>query len=119
MPSPLVRTKLYVPRARHTVVPRARLLDRLRAGAGGQPRLTVVSGPAGFGKTTLLATWAAAASRPVAWVSLEATEQQPTSFWTYVVTALDTAVPGLGAGALPLLQAPHPPMQSVLATLLN
>ena len=119
MPSPLVRTKLYVPRARHAVVPRARLLDPLRAGAGGQPRLTVVSAPAGFGKTTLLATWAAGASRPVAWVSLEATEQQPTSFWTYVVTALDTAVPGLGSGVLPLLQGPHPPMQSVLATLLN
>ena len=117
MPSPLVRTKLYVPRARHTVVPRARLVGRLST--SGQPRLTVVSGPAGFGKTTLLATWAATASRPVAWVSLEETEQQSTSFWTYVVTALDTAVPGLGAGVLPLLQAPHPPMQSVLAVLLN
>ena len=56
MPSPLVRTKLYVPRARHTVVPRARLVGRLST--SGQPRLTVVSGPAGFGKTTLLATWA-------------------------------------------------------------
>ena len=121
MPSPLVRTKLYVPRARHTVVPRARLLDRLvdRLGTGGQPRLTVVSGPAGFGKTTLLAAWAAAAPRPVAWVSLEASEQHPGTFWTYVVTALDTAVPGVGAGVLPLLQAPAPHPGAVVATLLN
>ncbi len=118
MPSPLVSTKLHVPQARHSVVPRLRLADRL--GGSARPRLTLVSGPAGFGKTTLLASWAgAAAGRPVAWVSLEETEQQPGSFWTYVVTALDTAVPGTGVGVLPLLQAPHPPMESVLATLLN
>jgi LuxR family maltose regulon positive regulatory protein len=52
-------------------------------------------------------------------VSLEETEQQPESFWTYVVTALDTAAPSVGDGVLPLLQAPHPPMEAVLATLLN
>ena len=120
MPSPLVRTKLYVPQARHVVVPRSRLVDLL--GGSGRPRLTLISGPAGFGKTTLLATWAgasAAAGRPVAWVSLEETEQQRASFWTYVITALDTAAPGTGVGVLPLLQAAHPPMESVLATLLN
>ena len=117
MPSPLVRTKLYVPRARHVVVPRSRLTDHLSHAA--QPRLTLVTGPAGFGKTTLVAAWAGASGRPVAWVSLEETEQEPASFWTYVVTALDTAVPGLGTGVLGLLEAPHPPMESVLATLLN
>jgi LuxR family maltose regulon positive regulatory protein len=55
------------------------------------PRLTLVSAPAGFGKTTLLASWLAAGStagRPVAWVSLEESEREPGSFWTYVVTAL-------------------------------
>ncbi len=120
MSSPLIWTKLYVPQARHVVVPRPRLADRL--GGSVKPRLTLISGPAGFGKTTLLAAWAgaaAAAGRPVAWVSLEETEQQPASFWTYVVTALDAAVPGVGAGVLPLLQAPHPSMESVLAILLN
>ena len=117
MPSPLVRTKLYVPRGRHVVVPRSRLTDHLTRES--PPRLTLVAGPAGFGKTTLVAAWAGASGRPVAWVSLEESEQQPASFWTYVVTALDTAVPGVGAGVLPLLQAPHPPMESVLATLLN
>lgn len=117
MPSPLVSTKLYVPQVRHVVVPRLRLVDRLSE--GGQPRLTLISGPAGFGKTTVLAAWARASARPVAWVSLEATEQLPTLFWTYVITAIDTVAPGVGAGVLPLLQAPHPPMELVLATLLN
>ena len=117
MPSPLVWTKLYVPQVRHVVVPRPRLADRL--GGSAKPRLTLVSGPAGFGKTTLLAAWAGAAGRRVAWVSLEETEQQPASFWTHVVTALDAAVPGVGAGVLPLLRAPDPPMESVLAALLN
>ncbi len=120
MPSPLVRTKLYVPTPRRGLVPRPRLADRL--GGEQQPRLTVISGPAGFGKTTLLVAWAetsAAAGRSVAWVSLEETEQQAASFWTYVVTALDTAAPGVGVGVLPLLQAPQPPMEAVLATLLN
>jgi LuxR family maltose regulon positive regulatory protein len=120
MPSPLVRTKLYVPQVRRGLVPRPRLAERL--GGDRQPRLTVISGPAGFGKTTLLAAWAEAAApagRPVAWVSLEESEQQPASFWTYVVTALGNAVPGVGAGVLPLLLSPQPPMESVLATLVN
>ena len=120
MPSPLVRTKLYVPRTRRGLVPRPRLAERL--GGSSQPRLTLISGPAGFGKTTLLATWvdaATAAGRRVAWVSLEETERDPASFWSYVATALDDAVPGVGAGVLPALESPHPPMESVLATLLN
>ncbi|WP_345508945.1 LuxR C-terminal-related transcriptional regulator [Terrabacter aeriphilus] len=112
-----MRTKLFVPRARHALVPRARLLERLQA-ADTSP-LTVVSGPAGFGKTTLLAAWAGATERPVAWVSLEASEQHPTPFWTYVVTALDTAVPGVGATVLPLLQGADARPGAVVATLVN
>jgi LuxR family maltose regulon positive regulatory protein len=120
MPSPLVRTKLFVPQVRRGLVPRPRLTERLSRTR--QPRLTLVSAPPGFGKTTLLAAWLAAdatAERPAAWVSLEESEREPGSFWTYVVTALDAAAPGVGAGALALLQTGNPPMQTVLTTVLN
>ena len=120
MPSPLLRTKLYIPQVRRGLVPRPRLDDRLDRNS--RPRLTLISAPPGFGKTTLLAAWlnaVTAAERPVAWVSLEESERQPESFWTYVVTALDAAAPGVGAAALTLLQAANPPMDAVLATVLN
>jgi ATP/maltotriose-dependent transcriptional regulator MalT len=64
-----------------------------------RPRLPLISAPPGFGKTTLLSAWLAteSADRPVAWVSLEESEREPGSFWTYVVTALDAAAPGLAS----------------------
>ena len=120
MPSPLVQTKLYIPKVRRGLVPRPRLSEHLSRTS--HPRLTLISAPPGFGKTTLLAAWlddAAAAGRPVAWVSLEESERQPDSFWTYVVTALDAAAPGIGTGALLLLEATNPPIETVLATVLN
>jgi len=120
MPSPLVRTKLYVPRARRDLVPRPRLTERLSRTS--YPRLTLVSAPAGFGKTTLLAAWLdseAGANRPVGWVSLEQSEREPGSYWTYVLTALDAAAPGVGADALSLLQTAKAPTATVLAIVLN
>jgi len=120
VPSPLVRTKLFIPSVRPEMVSRPRLLDRPRASE--IPRLTLVSAPPGFGKTSLLASWveaSRAAGRAVAWVSLEETEQQPESFWTYVVTALDDAAPGVGASALTLLQGAHPSIETVLTLVLN
>ena len=120
MPNLLVRTKLYVPQVRPSLVRRPRLIEGLTRTP--YPRLTLLSAPPGFGKTTLLTAWletAAAAGRRVAWVSLEEGERQPDSFWTYVVTALDAAVPGVGTHALPLLQGAHPPIETVLATVLN
>ncbi len=121
MTSPLLRTKLYIPPVRRTLVTRPRLLERLDRQP--PPRLTLVSAPPGFGKTTLLAAWlddAAAKERPVAWVSLEEGERQPASFWAYLVTALDAAAPGVGTNALPLLAgAAQPPIATVLATVLN
>jgi len=120
MPNPLVQTKLYIPKLRRGLVSRPRLSERLSRTS--HPRLTLVSAPPGFGKTTLLAAWLAAdaaVERPVAWVSLEETEREPGSFWTYVVTALDAAAPGVGASALPVLQTATPPIESVLATVLN
>ncbi|WP_406079185.1 LuxR C-terminal-related transcriptional regulator [Micromonospora sp. NBC_00858] len=119
MASPLVETKLYIPKLRHSLVARQRLSERLSRGA--ESRLTLISAPAGFGKTTLLSAWLAsgAEQRSVAWLSLEESDSQPGLFWTYVITALQNVVPGVGAGALPLLQSAQTPIETVLATLLN
>jgi len=121
MASPLLETKLYVPRPRRGLVARPRLLERLSRGA--ESKLTLISAPAGFGKTTLLAEWIAAApadQRSVAWLSLDPTDNEPASFWTYLVAALQTVAAGVGADALVLLQGRQPPpIETVLATLLN
>jgi len=81
-----------------------------------------VSAPAGFGKTTLLAEWLAAApadGRSVAWLSLDQRDNDPALFWTYLVAALNTGARGFGASALSLLQSPQPPSEAGLVTLLN
>jgi LuxR family maltose regulon positive regulatory protein len=116
----LVDTKLFIPRLRRSMVARPRLGVRLSHAA--EARLTLISAPAGFGKTTLLAAWLAAATtdnRAVAWLSLDQGDRQPATFWTYVLTALQAAVPGIGADALPLLQSAQPPIETVLASVLN
>ncbi len=120
MAGPLVATKLFIPRLRRSVVARPRLSERLKRGA--ESRLTLISAPAGCGKTTLLAEWlapVAAENRSVAWLSLDESDSQAASFWTYVIAALQTVVPGVGAGTLPLLQTAQTPIDAVLAALLN
>ena len=120
MTHPLMATKLYVPKLRRGLVARPRLLERM--GTGAEARLTLVSAPAGFGKTTVLAAWlyeASAEGRCVAWLSLDAADNEPASFWTYVVTAVQGAVPGVGASALELLASSPVPTELVLTTLLN
>ena len=120
MASPLLETKLHVPRRRRGLVARPRLLERLSLQA--ESELTLVSAPAGFGKTTLLAEWLAAVAadgRPVAWLSLDKGDSDPVLFWTYLIGALQTAAEGVGERALSLLQSSQPPIETVLATLLN
>jgi LuxR family transcriptional regulator, maltose regulon positive regulatory protein len=120
MPGPLLETKLHVPRRRPGLVARPRLIDRLSRGA--ESALTLVSAPAGFGKTSLLADWLAAAGvgeRCTAWLSLDQQDNDPALFWTYLVAALKTAVPGIGGGALSFLESPQPPMDVLRATLIN
>ena len=90
--------------------------------AGADSRLTLLSAPAGFGKTTLLAEWLGESpgdERCVAWLSLDASDSEPASFWTYVVTALHTAVPGVGVSALDLVASSPVPTERVLTTLVN
>ncbi len=120
MAGPLLATKLHVPRRPRSLVARPRLSERLSRGA--ESALTLVSAPAGFGKTTLLAQWLAAApadGRSVAWLSLDQRDNDPELFWTYLVGALKTAAQGAGASTLSLLQSPQPPAEAGLATLLN
>ena len=123
-PPALLETKFYVPRARRDLVPRPRLAERLDRGSAS--KLTLVSAPAGFGKTTLLSEWlaagpgAAADRRRVAWLSLDRGDNNLASFWAYVIAALRTAAPGVGQDALAMLAAPGPqPTETVLTTLLN
>ena len=117
---PLIQGKFHVPERRRGAVARPRLSERL--GGASWPGLTLVSAPAGFGKTTLLTEWLAAApvtGPAVAWLSLDAQDNDPTLFWTYVVAALQTAADGVGAGALSLLTSSPPSIDVALATLLN
>ena len=117
-PGLLLGTKMYVPRATRRLVPRRRLSDRLDQGAAST--LMLVSAPAGFGKTTLMAEWLAGGEHSVAWVSLDEGDNHPATFWTYLVAALQTVVPEVGASARALLQAARPgPITTVLTTLIN
>ena len=99
-------------------MPRPELVERL---AGGAPRrLTVVSAPAGWGKTTMLAAWAGSDPRPFAWLSLDAGDSQIGRFWTYLVAALQSVEPGIGAQALGLVTAPGVDVErEALPVLLN
>ncbi|RNL57348.1 helix-turn-helix transcriptional regulator [Arthrobacter oryzae] len=120
MARPLIATKLFIPKVRRHVVTRPRLLDRLRRGT--ESRLTLVSAPAGFGKTTLLSAWLGGMEedhRRIAWVSLDAADRDPASFWAYVVSALQTAVPGAGPSALELIASSDVSTESVLTMVLN
>jgi LuxR family maltose regulon positive regulatory protein len=116
----MIAAKLYVPKLRRGLVARKRLSERLRRGA--ESRLTLVSAPAGFGKTTLLAEWLgekAGEDRSVAWLSLDLADNEPASFWTYVVTALQAVVPGVGSSAAELIASSPLQTEHVLTTLLN
>ena len=120
MPAPILATKLYVPPSRRRVVLRPRLVERLDEGLAAGHRLTLLSAPAGFGKTTLVSDWVAGCRRPVAWLSLDAGDSDPGRFLTYLVAALQTVAPGIGQGVLAVLQSPQPPPpESTLTALLN
>jgi len=104
----LLATKLYIPPVRANRGARPRLLQRLDEGLRQGARLTLISAPAGFGKTTLVGEWIASCGRPAAWLSLDAGDNDPAGFLAYLIAALQTAAPGIGAGVLASLQAPQP-----------
>src|ERR687897_1852227 len=118
MSTPILATNLYIPPPQPRVVPRPRLLGRLNEGL--RRKLTLVSAPAGFGKTTLLGEWVAACERPAAWLSLDEGDNDPTRFLAYLVAALQTIAADIGEGVLGALRSPQPPpTESILTVLLN
>jgi len=120
----LLATKLYIPPLHSTLISRPHLVRRLNDGIFQGHRLTLISAPAGYGKSTLLSEWASQIGIPVAWLSLEKGDSAPARFWSYFVSALQS-IPslqraGIGESMLPSLQSPHsPPMEMLLAHLLN
>ncbi|MDQ3637743.1 MAG: LuxR C-terminal-related transcriptional regulator [Actinomycetota bacterium] len=118
MSAPILATKLYVPPPQPRAVLRSRLLERLNDGP--HRKLTLISAPAGFGKTTLVSEWIAGCGRPSAWLSLDGGDNDPTRFLAYLVAALQTIAADIGVEVLVALQSPRPPpTESILTALLN
>jgi LuxR family maltose regulon positive regulatory protein len=111
-------SKLHIPSRRAHLVPWSDLVERLQQGM--ECPLTLVSAPAGFGKTTLLAEWLAQSGTAAAWLALEPEDNEPVRFFSYVLAALQRLYPALGNGTRSLLDAPQLlPMERVLAVLAN
>lgn len=117
----LLTTKLFLPAARPNAICRPRLIERLNAGRDAGHRLTLISAPAGYGKTTLLAEWIATKPECAAWLSLDAQDDNAARFWTYVIAALQTVSKAdLGQRALQALEASEvSDPQTILTSLLN
>ncbi len=114
----LLATRLHAPRLRPRLVSRAHLIEQLQQGVEGP--LTLLSAPAGFGKTTLLAQWLQESEMPVAWLSLEPEDNDPTRFLASLIAALQALDLQIGTTVLAVLQTPQPPSpEVVLAHLIN
>ena len=118
MGTSLLQTKLYVPLVRPERVSRPRLTEQLNAGLSR--RLALVSAPAGFGKTTLVAEWLSGVDYAYAWLALDEEDNDPARFLAYLVAALRQVDPNVGQAALAMMQSPQlPPPQALLTALIN
>ena len=118
----LVETKLLVPHPHRELVPRRRLTGTVQRASTSA--LTVVSAPAGFGKTTLLAQLAGGldeerGGHAVVWVSLDERDGDPRRFWSYLLHAVERASPGAAASALDLLDSATGSLEGVIVALVN
>lgn len=114
----ILQTKLFMPSKRPFLVSRPSLLNTLHAGL--DRKLTLISAPAGFGKTTIVTSWVADCGQPVAWLSLDSGDNDPARFLAYVVAAIQQIEPAIGGSILGALQSPQsPPLESLLTTLIN
>ena len=112
----LLQTKLHSPQSRPSLIKRPHLIQKLNDGLGR--RLTLLSAPAGAGKTSLLSQLAAQQRRPLAWLSLDAADDDPDRFWTYVITACQTVLQEIGADALAWLNTSRSLPDETIPTLL-
>ncbi len=112
--NPILKTKLYMPPMPPEMVRRPRLVERLKEGLSR--KLTLISAPAGFGKTTLLSECFSSSETPVGWVSLDADDNDPSRFWAYFISALQRLYPGLGEAAMEMIDSPQPPTYDTLLT---
>ncbi|MBL8103154.1 MAG: hypothetical protein JNM02_11520, partial [Anaerolineales bacterium] len=120
MTVPLLATKLYIPPLPPKVVARSRLIKQLSEGLTTGHKLTLISAPAGFGKSTLVSEWITNSGRPAAWLSLDENDNDPARFLIYLISALQAISPNLGVGILDALQSPQtPPVDAILTALLN
>jgi LuxR family transcriptional regulator, maltose regulon positive regulatory protein len=117
-PSSLMRTKLYRPRSSSDVIPRARLIERLKAGLGS--KVTLLSAPAGFGKTTLLAEWLQTIDQHTAWLTLDENDNELPVFVHAFTAALQTIFPDAFQATASLLKAPQfPPAEHMTILIIN
>src|SRR5450759_1631321 len=120
MSTAILATKLYIPPPRSKIVLRPRLVERLNDALSLGCKVTLISAPAGFGKTTLVGEWIVNCGRPVAWLSLDEGDNDPARFISYLVKALQTIQAGTGEGLLAALQSPQPlQIETILTTLIN
>jgi LuxR family maltose regulon positive regulatory protein len=112
----ILATKLFLPSARPNTVRRPRLIERLNAGLKVGHSLTLISAPAGYGKTTLISEWVRNRGRPVAWFSLDEADDRLSRFLAYIVAALQHVDENIAQALQDLLEVPQPPSIDVLMT---
>ncbi len=123
----LLKTKLHIPHRRPDTVPRSLLIKQLNERI--QRKLTLITAPAGYGKTSLASEWIhslqsetaeATSNNRITWLSLEQADSEPIRFLSYVIAALQQGAPEIGVGALGLFEmAQSPPINTVLNELIN
>jgi LuxR family maltose regulon positive regulatory protein len=111
---PLLSTKLAVPPLQAGLVARPRLIERVNEGLRAGRQMTLVSAPAGFGKTTLVSAWLSELDRPSAWLSLDEGDNDAVRFLSYLIAALQRADPEIGRSVQSLQQSPEPPQPEAL-----
>ena len=118
MPTPILATKLYLPPPRPEAISRCRLIEQLQGGL--RRKLTLISAPAGFGKTTLVSQWVSNCARAVTWLSLDEEDNDLQRLLSYLIAALQTISANMGESILAALQSPQPPeTKSILTRLIN